>query len=107
MLQSPLVIVREQYACSSSGGTPMGQDGNLEMIERLDRMLRLLAITAVKGMPQTAQIATLSRAGFPPKEIAEILGTTPNTVRVTLVSIRRSKTNRSRTELRTEGEING
>lgn len=85
----------------------MAQESNPNLVEKLDRAVRLLAIAAIRGMPQTAQIATLSRAGFPPKEIADILGTTPNTVRVTLVSIRRAKPNRSRTGLRTEGDING
>jgi DNA-directed RNA polymerase specialized sigma24 family protein len=83
----------------------MGQDSNLNLAEKLDRGLRLLAITAIRGMPQTAQIATLSRVGFPPKEIAEILGTTANTVRVALVSIRRGENHRSvRLSGRAEGE---
>lgn len=58
--------------------------------EKLDRVLRLLAVIAVKGMSQTDQIAILDRVGFAPKEIAEIIGTTSNTVRVGLVSIRRA-----------------
>lgn len=57
--------------------------------DKLDRILQLLALVAVREMPQTAQIATLSRAGFSPKEIANVLGTSSNTVRVTLVSIRK------------------
>ena len=68
----------------------MAHDRDQELSEKLDRVLRLLAIMAVKGSPQTDQIAVLSRAGFPPKEIAEIVGTTANTVRVALVGIRRA-----------------
>lgn len=68
----------------------MTQSNNVQMNEKLDRMLRLLAVVAVKGLSQTDQIAVLNRIGFPPKEIAEIVGTTANTVRVTLVGIRRA-----------------
>jgi len=68
----------------------MAVDRNVRLSEKLDRVLRLLAIMAVRGQSQTDQIAVLDRAGFPPKEIAEIVGTTPNTVRVTLVGIRKA-----------------
>ena len=74
----------------------MEEDGKVELGAKLDRMLSLLAIIAIKDMPQVAQIATLSRAGFPPKEIAAIVGTTPNTVRVTLVGIRRTERGRGK-----------
>lgn len=57
--------------------------------EKLDRMLMLLGVLAVKGLTQTEQIAMLSRTGFTPKEIADVIGTTSNTVRVALVGIRR------------------
>jgi DNA-directed RNA polymerase specialized sigma24 family protein len=57
---------------------------------RLDQAVDLLAMIAVKGLPQTEQIATLDRMGFSPKDIATVLGTTSNTVRVTLVGIRKA-----------------
>jgi DNA-binding CsgD family transcriptional regulator len=41
-------------------------------------------------LSQTEQIASLSRIGFSPKDIADVLGTTANTVRVALVSIRKA-----------------
>jgi DNA-binding CsgD family transcriptional regulator len=53
--------------------------------------MRLLALIAAKGLPQVQQIAVLSRVGLLPKDIAAILGTTPNTVRVALVSIRKAE----------------
>jgi len=58
--------------------------------------VRLLGMLVVKGIPskelsQVHQIAVLNRAGLPPKEIAEIVGTTANTVRVALVTIRKSE----------------
>ena len=58
-------------------------------MEKLDRALQLLGIIAVKGLPQLQQIAVLSRIGFSPTDIAAVVGTTPNTVRVALVSIRK------------------
>lgn len=69
----------------------MEVNSNPELIEKLDRALQLLATLVVRDMPQTAQIAVLSRAGFAPKEIANVLGTTPNTVRVALVGIRKAE----------------
>jgi DNA-directed RNA polymerase specialized sigma24 family protein len=64
--------------------------------------VRLLGMIAVKGLPQTQQIAILSRAGFSPKEIAEVLGTTANTVRVALVGIRKAEKQGKRTRLHRE-----
>jgi DNA-binding CsgD family transcriptional regulator len=63
---------------------------------------------AVKGLSQTEQIATLSRSGFSPKEIAEVLGTTANTVRVALVGIRKTgRLKKRRTSLAREERTNG
>jgi DNA-directed RNA polymerase specialized sigma24 family protein len=72
----------------------------------LDEMaVRLLGVIAVKGLPQTQQIAILSRVGFTPKEIADVLGTTANTVRVALVGIRKAEKQGKRTGLlREEGK---
>lgn len=70
----------------------MAEMNDEQAIEKLDRALRLLAAIATRGLSQTDQIALLNRTGFAPKEIAEIVGTTSNTVRVSLVSIRRAAT---------------
>jgi DNA-binding CsgD family transcriptional regulator len=51
--------------------------------------LKLVAMIATKDLSQTERIAMLSRIGFSPKDIADVLGTTSNTVRVALVSIRK------------------
>jgi DNA-binding CsgD family transcriptional regulator len=56
-----------------------------------EMMVRLLGIIAVRDLSQTQQIAILSRVGFSPKEIADVVGTTANTVRVALVSIRKAE----------------
>ncbi len=58
---------------------------------KLDQILRVLAALATKDMKQREQIALLSRAGLQPKDIADLLGTSSNTVRVELVSLRKSK----------------
>ena len=69
----------------------------LSGVERkLDLIARLLGALAVKGMRQRDQIALLSQAGLAPREIAEWIGTSANTVRVELVAIRKEskKSNR-------------
>ena len=62
---------------------------NEPIAARLDRLIRLIAVAISEGKTNRQQIATLSRAGFMPAEIAEIIGTTSNTVRVELVQLRK------------------
>lgn len=64
---------------------------NLATVRLLEMTVRLLGLSAVRGLPQTQQIALLSRVGFSPKEIAGLLNTTANTVRVALVGIRKAE----------------
>jgi DNA-directed RNA polymerase specialized sigma24 family protein len=52
--------------------------------------LKLNALSLVEGKSQTEKIFLLSKVGFAPKEIADLIGTTPNTVRVALVDIKKS-----------------
>jgi DNA-directed RNA polymerase specialized sigma24 family protein len=54
------------------------------LLQKVDLLIRLTAVSAVDGKPQREQIALLSRAGFQPRDIAELLGTTANSVRVEL-----------------------
>ena len=54
----------------------------------------LLAQNLLAGNSQTKQISKLDSIGLQPKEIAEILGTTSNTVNVALNRIRKSKRKR-------------
>jgi len=56
------------------------------------RLTNLLALFLVKGMKQADQIDTLSRVGFKPAEVAALLGTTGNTVSVTLYQQKRART---------------
>jgi len=85
----------------------MELNSNLEMGNKLDRVLQLLAVMTVRDMPQTMQIATLNRAGFAPKEIANVLGTTANTVRVALVSIRRTEANGGKRRQKPKRDMGG
>lgn len=71
-----------------------------ELKNKLDVIIRLLSLNLVKDMNfQKDKIVTLSSFGFEPSQIAELLGTTANTVRVAL-SVARKKT---RTKTATKG----
>lgn len=57
---------------------------NKETNNLLKEIVALLSIQVKRGTLQTSLIKEMSEAGFRPKRIAEITGTTANTVRVTL-----------------------
>jgi len=64
-----------------------------EISRKLDLLIRLSALDVIKDLKaQKDQIMLLSDVGFQPKEIAGILGTSSNTVRVALHSIRKKET---------------
>jgi DNA-directed RNA polymerase specialized sigma24 family protein len=75
---------------------PNNDDGS----SRSDLQTRLIAIGLVNGKPQKEQVRLLSIAGMAPKEIADLIGTTPNTVNVTLSSLLKN----GKMNLKTEGE---
>jgi hypothetical protein len=56
-----------------------------------ERIANLLALLLVTGKPQPEQISLLSAAGYAPAEIARLVGTTPNTMSVTLSQRRKGK----------------
>ncbi len=63
---------------------------SLEVIsKKLDTIIRLVALDVTRGREEKEKVALLSQANFAPKEIAEILGKTPNSVRVMLFKIRK------------------
>jgi len=63
----------------------MTNDEILQRIEsKLDQMLRLIALQATTNLKKGPAIQLLAGAGFERKLIADLLGTTPNTVSVTL-----------------------
>lgn len=63
---------------------------------KLDKLLRVVTAGVTKGMKQGDQIALLERIGFSPTEIADLLGTTRNTVNVALSNLRKGKQKRSK-----------
>lgn len=79
-----------------------GSDNNPQLAEissKLDILIRLSSLGLVKDMKtQKEQIASLSDAGFKPKEIAGILRTSQNTVNVTLNAIRKERASAEREE---------
>lgn len=62
-----------------------------ELIEEIRKMNKLLVLMVTKELLQNDKIETLSRVGFSPKEIAELIGATSNTVSVTLNKIKKRK----------------
>lgn len=65
-----------------------------DVLSELRRIVRLMTLSITKELSQRERIALLSTAGFQPKEIAELIGTTPNTVSVTLAQIRKEQPGR-------------
>lgn len=58
-----------------------------------EEIVRLLALQVRIGLPsQSDAIRELNRSGFGPSRIAELLGTTPNTVNVTLQRTKKKDT---------------
>jgi DNA-directed RNA polymerase specialized sigma24 family protein len=74
----------------------MNEQESKEILSKLEAIMRLAALQLIEGRPQPDQCLLLTRAGFQPKEIADLLGTTRNTVRVTLSNIRASRKPRLR-----------
>jgi len=62
-----------------------------QILAQLDQIRRILVVIATKGAKQRDQIAILDQVGLPPKGIADLLGTSSNTVRVELVGLRRAR----------------
>ncbi len=58
---------------------------------QLNSIKKLLVVNIIDGKNQKDQISILSFAGFQPKEIAELLGTTSNTVSVMLNKLKKEK----------------
>jgi DNA-binding CsgD family transcriptional regulator len=66
-------------------------------MEPLEEIVRLLAIQLRRDSESQAQaIEEMSKAAFGPSRIAELLGTTPNTVNVAVSSAKKRKRARER-----------
>jgi DNA-directed RNA polymerase specialized sigma24 family protein len=57
--------------------------------EKMDAIIKLLALKAVESKELKDQVLMLSALGFQPKQIAEIIGKTPNHIRVLLHELRK------------------
>ena len=73
------------------------EGGGLE--KKIELLTRLVAIGLVNGKNQQEQIRLLSIAGMKPAEIADLIGTTGNTVNVALSALRKS----SKMNLKSQG----
>jgi DNA-binding NarL/FixJ family response regulator len=62
-----------------------------KVVQRLDSVIRVGVLGMTQGKSRSEQIWLFSAAGLQPKEIAHVLGTTPNTVRVVLFNLRKSR----------------
>jgi len=67
----------------------VAHDQSEPVILALHRIAKLLALILAEGKTKTDAILRLSGVGFPPGEIAELLGTTPNTVSVVIHQARK------------------
>ena len=63
---------------------------------KVDTLIRLVACGLIGGKTQREKIDLLCGAGLQPKEVAGLIGTTPNTVRVELSAIKKGKKKRKR-----------
>jgi DNA-binding CsgD family transcriptional regulator len=59
------------------------------LVKELQKISKLLVLNLADGKTNTEVIEMLSRIDFQPKEIAELLGTSANTVSVILSNLRK------------------
>jgi DNA-binding CsgD family transcriptional regulator len=69
-----------------------------EITSKMDTIIRLLALSIVRDFQiQEQKITALSSLGFSPSEIAKLLGTTQNTVSVTLNRMKKKTKKKNKT----------
>ena len=66
-------------------------DSSTDIVHELRKISRLMAVTTLRDLNQRERIELLGTAGFAPREIADLIGTTPNTVSVELSKLKRRK----------------
>jgi hypothetical protein len=77
----------------------MASESNNEILARLDMLVRLNALSMVKDLESSKdKILFLNKVGMQPKEIADLLHTTPNHVNVTLSKERSNRKSKTRNE---------
>lgn len=62
-----------------------------EIIEKIEQLTRIVALSVINDKKRDDQLVLLSNAGFQPKDIASMVDTTPNAVRVRLSVLRKQK----------------
>ena len=65
-----------------------------DILDEVRQIKRLLAAFVTSGLNQKDAVARLSSAGFAPKDIASLIGTTPNSVRVALSNLKKESKRR-------------
>lgn len=75
-----------------------------DVANKLDTLIRLTAIGLFGDKTQREKIEMLSSAGMQPKEIADLLGTTANTVNVALSGIRKKKSKKKAARKKSQSE---
>lgn len=68
----------------------MAGEASEEVVQVLQRIERMIVLSMIDGKKQEEQIRFLSAAGYVPKDIAALIGTTPNNVSVRLSAMRRA-----------------
>jgi DNA-binding CsgD family transcriptional regulator len=76
------------------GVDKMPESTNIQVIEKLDQILKVLSIQVAADKSLTERARLLKLAGLENQAIAEVLNTTPETVRVLTSNLRRPKTKR-------------
>lgn len=62
-----------------------------EFLAEFRKLNKLLILLFTKDLPQKEKIKFLDNSGYSPKEIADLIGTTSNTVSVTLNILKKRK----------------
>ena len=62
-----------------------------ELFHKIDTIIKLLAVQAFNNKKGREAISILDGFGFQPKDIADMLGTTPHTVSVALSEMKKKK----------------
>jgi DNA-binding CsgD family transcriptional regulator len=62
-----------------------------ELSEKLDTIIKLLAMQSLGDKTGREAISLLANIGFQPRDIATMIGTTPNTVSVALSEMKKKR----------------
>jgi len=75
-------LMGKKYDAVKQAVRRVGADGEAAVVEpgSADELSRILALTLKYQVPQAVLVHDLSKQGLSPRRIAELLGTSPNTV---------------------------